>query len=227
MIVGVLTLELFFPYARSLKDKRRILHGFKDRVAPPQRRPGRDRFPGPVAEDPRSGSSPSTASRRSSRRSSAASSPTPGTSRRPRSPARRSAMSEKGFRTRRVAELVQAELSRLLITEFQDPASGLLTVTRVEMTPGPAHGPRLPQRLRRRAIPTPSSTASSGPRGCIRKALASRIKLKYNPRTIFRPGSGPRASGPDRQADRGDEEAWPLTRGRSSRRGSRRRGGSP
>jgi uncharacterized protein YlxP (DUF503 family) len=32
MIVGVLTLELFFPYARSLKDKRRILRGFKDRV---------------------------------------------------------------------------------------------------------------------------------------------------------------------------------------------------
>ena len=32
MIVGVLTLELFFPHAHSLKDKRRILHGFKDRV---------------------------------------------------------------------------------------------------------------------------------------------------------------------------------------------------
>jgi uncharacterized protein YlxP (DUF503 family) len=32
MIVGVLTLELFFPYARSLKDKRRILRGFKDRL---------------------------------------------------------------------------------------------------------------------------------------------------------------------------------------------------
>ncbi|OGD14518.1 MAG: hypothetical protein A2V76_05505 [Candidatus Aminicenantes bacterium RBG_16_63_14] len=32
MIVGVLTLELFFPYARSLKDKRRVLHGFKDRL---------------------------------------------------------------------------------------------------------------------------------------------------------------------------------------------------
>ena len=29
-------------------------------------------------------------------------------------------MSEKGLRTRRVAELVRAELSRLLITEFQD-----------------------------------------------------------------------------------------------------------
>jgi uncharacterized protein YlxP (DUF503 family) len=32
MIVGVLTLDIFFPYARSLKDKRRILHGFKERL---------------------------------------------------------------------------------------------------------------------------------------------------------------------------------------------------
>ena len=32
MIVGVLTLEIFFPYARSLKDKRRALHGFKERL---------------------------------------------------------------------------------------------------------------------------------------------------------------------------------------------------
>jgi hypothetical protein len=32
MVIGVLTLELFFPHARSLKDKRRVLHGFKDRL---------------------------------------------------------------------------------------------------------------------------------------------------------------------------------------------------
>lgn len=32
MIIGVLTIDLFFPYARSLKDKRRILHGFKERL---------------------------------------------------------------------------------------------------------------------------------------------------------------------------------------------------
>lgn len=32
MVIGVLKLELFFPYAHSLKDKRRILRGFKDRV---------------------------------------------------------------------------------------------------------------------------------------------------------------------------------------------------
>jgi len=32
MIVGLLTLDIFLPYARSLKDKRRILHGFKERL---------------------------------------------------------------------------------------------------------------------------------------------------------------------------------------------------
>lgn len=32
MVVGVLVLELFFPHARSLKDKRSVLRGFKDRV---------------------------------------------------------------------------------------------------------------------------------------------------------------------------------------------------
>jgi uncharacterized protein YlxP (DUF503 family) len=32
MIVGVLTLEIFFPYARSLKDKRQQLKGFTERI---------------------------------------------------------------------------------------------------------------------------------------------------------------------------------------------------
>jgi len=32
VIVGVLVLDLFFPYAHSLKDKRRILHGLKERL---------------------------------------------------------------------------------------------------------------------------------------------------------------------------------------------------
>ncbi len=32
MIVGVLTLEIVLPHARSLKDKRQTVRGFKDRV---------------------------------------------------------------------------------------------------------------------------------------------------------------------------------------------------
>jgi ribosome-binding factor A len=99
-------------------------------------------------------------------------------------------MSEKGLRTRRVAELVRAELSRLLITEFQDDASGLLTVTRVEMTPdlltarvflsvfGAADPAALLDRLERS-------------RGALRRALASRVKLKYNPELFFALDPGP------------------------------------
>jgi ribosome-binding factor A len=99
-------------------------------------------------------------------------------------------MSEKSFRTRRVAELIRSELSRLLITEFQDPASGLLTVTRVEMTPdlltarvflsvfGAADPAALLDRLERS-------------RGALRRALASRVKLKYNPELFFALDPGP------------------------------------
>jgi uncharacterized protein YlxP (DUF503 family) len=32
MIIGVLTLEVFFPFSHSLKDKRQILNRFKDRI---------------------------------------------------------------------------------------------------------------------------------------------------------------------------------------------------
>jgi len=99
-------------------------------------------------------------------------------------------MSEKGFRARRVAELVRSELSRLLITEFQDPAAGLLTVTRVEMTPdlltarvflsvlGSQDPGALLERIERS-------------RGALRKALASRVRLKYNPELFFALDPGP------------------------------------
>jgi uncharacterized protein YlxP (DUF503 family) len=32
MVIGLLTLDLHFPHARSLKDKRKVLAGLKDRV---------------------------------------------------------------------------------------------------------------------------------------------------------------------------------------------------
>ena len=99
-------------------------------------------------------------------------------------------MSEKGFRARRVAELVQAELSRILIAEVQDPASGFLTVTRVEMTPdlltarvflsvfGTGDAAALLERIERS-------------KGHLRRALASRVKLKYNPQLFFVLDPGP------------------------------------
>lgn len=99
-------------------------------------------------------------------------------------------MSDRGFRPRRVAELVQAELSRLLISEFQDPASGLLTVTRVEMTPD-----LLTARVFLSVFGAGDPSAQLGrlerAKGQIRKALASRVKLKYNPQLIFALDPGP------------------------------------
>jgi ribosome-binding factor A len=99
-------------------------------------------------------------------------------------------MSEKGFRTRRVAELVQAEISRILIGEFQDASSGLLTVTRVEMTP---------DLLTARVFISVFGASDPGAvleridrsNGRIRRALASRIKLKYNPQLFFALDPGP------------------------------------
>jgi len=99
-------------------------------------------------------------------------------------------MSERGIRPRRVAELVQAELSRLLISEFQDPASGFLTVTRVEMTSdlrtakvylsvfGTDDSRALLDRIERAT-------------GYLRRAIASRVKLKYNPELFFTLDPGP------------------------------------
>ncbi|MFQ6069489.1 MAG: DUF503 domain-containing protein [Candidatus Aminicenantales bacterium] len=32
MVIGLLTLEIYFPYSHSLKEKRKILKSFKDRI---------------------------------------------------------------------------------------------------------------------------------------------------------------------------------------------------
>lgn len=94
-------------------------------------------------------------------------------------------MSEKGVRPRRVAELVQAEISRLLIGEFQEPGTGFLTVTRVDMTPD----------LRAARVFLSVFGAADGgvsllerverSKGYLRRTLASRVKLKYNPELFF------------------------------------------
>ena len=99
-------------------------------------------------------------------------------------------MSEKGLRARRVAELVQAELSRLLIAEFQDPASGFLTVTRVEMTPDLLTA-RVFLSVFGASNPLPFLERLGRSKGYIRKVLASRVKLKYNPQLFFALDPGP------------------------------------
>lgn len=42
MIIGILTLEIHLPYSQSLKEKRKILNGFRDRI--------RNKFNAAIAE---------------------------------------------------------------------------------------------------------------------------------------------------------------------------------
>lgn len=98
-------------------------------------------------------------------------------------------MPKPGIRTRRVAELIQEELGRLMIHEFQDPASGLVTVTRVEMTPD-----LLQARVHLSVFggdPQAFLDRLEKSKGYIRKTLASRVKLKYNPALFFSLDEGP------------------------------------
>lgn len=86
-------------------------------------------------------------------------------------------------RPKRVAHLIQEMLSRVFLEEFQGE-TGLITVTRVEMTADlqTAHvylslfGRRDEEALWERL---------ENSKGYLRKAIASGVKLRYNPRLVF------------------------------------------
>jgi ribosome-binding factor A len=90
---------------------------------------------------------------------------------------------DSGRRPKRVAHLIQETLSRIFLEEFQG-ASGLITVTRVEMSAdlqtahvslslfGSAEEEAFWQRLEKS-------------KRYLRKSVASRVKLKYNPILVF------------------------------------------
>jgi ribosome-binding factor A len=91
---------------------------------------------------------------------------------------------EESRRQKRVSHLIKGELSRLIIASFQDSTSGLITITRVSMSKDLknayvylsvlGHSPKqeVLELINER-------------KGYLRKAVASKIKLKYNPRLFF------------------------------------------
>jgi ribosome-binding factor A len=90
---------------------------------------------------------------------------------------------ESSRRPKRVASLIKEALGRILLREFQG-GSGLITVTRVEMTAdlqtarvylsffGGIHEDEVLDLIEKR-------------KGYLRKSIASEVKLKYNPHLIF------------------------------------------
>ena len=87
-------------------------------------------------------------------------------------------------RGKRVGSLIQEELSRFLIEDVQGKVSGLITVTRVEVT-----GDLMTAHIYLSVFGSGDKDALLAllekRKGHIRRILASRIHLKYNPQLIF------------------------------------------
>jgi ribosome-binding factor A len=87
-------------------------------------------------------------------------------------------------RQKRVASLIREELSRLLVEGIQDSSSGLITITGVEMSPDlkTAH-------IYLSIFGGEQKETILGlldkKKGYLRKSIASKVKLKYNPLLIF------------------------------------------
>lgn len=89
-----------------------------------------------------------------------------------------------GRRQKRVGSLIKEELSWLLVEEFQNLFSGLITITRIEMSADlkSAHvylsfyGQEKKEEI---------LEVIEKKKGYLRKSIASRVKLKYNPKLIF------------------------------------------
>ncbi len=91
---------------------------------------------------------------------------------------------EESRRQKRVSNLIKEELSRLFIRFFQDSTSGLITVTRVSMSADLKTAyvdlSILGSTSREEILDIINKRKSY-----LRKMIASKIKLKYNPMLIF------------------------------------------
>ena len=91
---------------------------------------------------------------------------------------------EESRRQKRVSHLIKEELSRLVIESFQDSASCLITITRVSMSRdlkiAHVYLSVLGQSPKQEILDLLNER-----KGYLRKAVATKIKLKYNPKLIF------------------------------------------
>ena len=86
------------------------------------------------------------------------------------------------MRQKKVARLIKETLGSLLIEFIQDSHSGLITITRVEMSKD------LKKAFVYVSAISPKTDAVdvlNGKKGYLRKSIALKTKLKYNPMLIF------------------------------------------
>jgi ribosome-binding factor A len=93
-------------------------------------------------------------------------------------------MMDSGRRPKRVAHLIKETLGRILIREFQGTGSGLITVTRVEIT-SDLQTAHVYVSFIGAIDPKEALALLQKRKGYLRKVIASEVKLKYNPTLIF------------------------------------------
>ena len=91
---------------------------------------------------------------------------------------------EASRRPKRVAHLIQEALGRILVREFQGEGSGLITVTRVELT-ADLQSARVFLSVFGGGRETEVLELIERRKGYLRKAVAAEVRLKYNPDLIF------------------------------------------
>jgi len=91
-------------------------------------------------------------------------------------------------RNERIAEQVRAELSRLLREETSDPRVGMLTLTRVKVSPDLSTATVFwrPLELETELDPEESGRGLASAAGFLRKRLASELTLRRTPALSFR-----------------------------------------
>jgi len=87
-------------------------------------------------------------------------------------------------RQKRVSSLIKEALGKIVIHDIQDSASGLITITRVEVS-ADLKTARVYLSAYGEVDPGQLLDSLEKKKGYLRKALASAIKLKYNPTLIF------------------------------------------
>ena len=90
-----------------------------------------------------------------------------------------------GYRPRRIAELLQAELADLLLRHLKDPRLRMVTISRVEVSPDLRHARIYVSHVGSEAEQHAAMAGLHQATGFIRSHLGKHLKLRYVPELAF------------------------------------------
>jgi ribosome-binding factor A len=89
-------------------------------------------------------------------------------------------------RRKQVADLIRDEVSEILASEMKDPRLGMVSITRVEMSPDLRYATLLTSVYGDESEQQETMQALSGASGYIRRLLAPRLRIRHIPSIRFR-----------------------------------------